>query len=81
MRYVLRGGRLVPKESAAAQPASPTLVLDIKPFQSPIDGSLIGSRSALREHERRFGVRQSGNDWVGADDAPRPDWWAARRRS
>lgn len=29
---------------------------DIEPFVSPVDGSLIGSRSALREHNRRHGV-------------------------
>ena len=33
---------------------------DIKEFVSPVDRSLISSRSNLREHERRHGVRQCG---------------------
>ncbi|MFO1183570.1 MAG: hypothetical protein U1E56_02130 [Bauldia sp.] len=41
---------------------------DIAPFVSPIDCSEITSRSKLREHERRYGVRQCGElkrleDW------------------
>lgn len=38
----------------------PTFVPDIAPFVSPIDRSEITSRSQLREHERRHGVRQCG---------------------
>ena len=38
---------------------------DIKPFVSPIDRSEITSRSQLRDHERRHGVRQVGNDLNG----------------
>jgi len=45
---------------------------DIEPFVSPLDGKVIGSRSALREHERRHNVRQIGNDWSGST---RPDNW------
>lgn len=33
---------------------------DVSPFVSPIDRSEITSRSQLREHERRHGVRQCG---------------------
>jgi hypothetical protein len=45
---------------------------DIDEFVSPIDGSTVGSRSALREHEKRHNVRQIGNDWSGSE---RPvDW-------
>lgn len=35
---------------------------DIKEFVSPIDGSLISSRSKLRHHNRGHNVRQCG-DW------------------
>ena len=45
---------------------------DIEPFISPIDGNTVGSRSVLREHERRHSVRQIGNDWAGSE---RPDNW------
>lgn len=41
--------------------SAPYFLPDIKPFQSPIDFSEISSRSALREHERRHGVRQCGD--------------------
>lgn len=34
---------------------------DIKEFVSPIDGEVITSRSKLRAHERRHGVRQAGD--------------------
>ena len=45
---------------------------DIDPFVSPIDGKMVGSRSSLRDHERRHNVRQIGNDWAGSE---RPDNW------
>ena len=45
---------------------------DIEPFVSPVDGKVVGSRSALREHERRHNVRQIGNDWSGTE---RPNNW------
>ena len=40
---------------------------DIAPFQSPIDYSEITSRSQLREHEQRHGVRQCGELKSAAD--------------
>jgi hypothetical protein len=48
------------------------VIKDIEPFISPIDGNIVGSRSVLREHERRHSVRQIGNDWAGSE---RPDNW------
>lgn len=39
----------------------PCLMTDIKPFVSPIDGAEISSRSALKAHERRHGVKQAGD--------------------
>lgn len=39
----------------------PVLITDIKPFVSPIDGSEITSRSKLRSHEQRHGVKQAGD--------------------
>ena len=43
----------------------PTLITDIPPeqaFVSPVDGSLITSRTELREHNARNGVTDVGND-------------------
>ena len=48
------------------------IVRDVDPFLSPIDGSVIGSRRDLREHEKRHNVRQVGNDWTGST---RPANW------
>lgn len=41
-------------------PSGPFFMPDIQPFVSPLDYSVISSRSALREHERKHGVRQVG---------------------
>ncbi len=62
--YVLRDGELVPKsEARPLAPVSATFVMpDITPFVTQ-DKVEITSRSALREYERRNGVRQVGNDW------------------
>jgi hypothetical protein len=72
--YVIRDGKPVPKACGAAAPAPRAFHVmgDIRAFRSPIDGSVIASRSQLREHERRHGVRQVGNDWTGST---RPSWW------
>lgn len=61
--YVLRDGELVPKsEARPLASASATFVMpDIMPFVTQ-DKVEITSRSALREYERRNGVRQIGND-------------------
>ena len=41
--------------------SAPFFMPDIAPFISPIDYTEIRSRSALREHERKHGVRQVGD--------------------
>ena len=43
---------------------------DTKSFISPIDRSEISSRSQLREHEKKHGVRQCGELKTAADFAP-----------
>ena len=50
-----------------------SIIRDVDPFQSPIDGSIIGSRRDLREHEKRHNVRQLGNDWSGSTRPPNWD--------
>lgn len=47
---------------AGERPTSPEIIPDIDAFQSPVDGSMITSRRELREHNRRNGVEQIGND-------------------
>ena len=45
---------------------------DIQEFVSPIDKTVIGSRSQINEHERKHNVRQVGNDYVGST---KPKFW------
>lgn len=63
--YVRLGTQRVPDprpyDPTAPVTGVPALMDDIKPFRSPIDGKEISSRSALREHEQRHGVRQVGD--------------------
>jgi hypothetical protein len=53
------------------------VMADIEEFVSPVDKSVIGSRSGLRDHERRHGIRQIGNDWSGSErtSSAKPDNW------
>lgn len=49
-----------PRMVARSGLSAPVVMGDIQEFQSPIDFSLISSRSALRDHEQKHGVRQCG---------------------
>jgi len=40
----------------------PQVMRDIEGYQSPIDGKFIGSRSQHRDHLKRHGVIEYGND-------------------
>lgn len=63
---VVKGEGLVPaneyyaREHAKKHGEASYFMPDIAEFVSPIDGKAIGSRSALRDHERKHGVRQCG---------------------
>ena len=63
--YVIRDGKLVPKDQAAPRFASRDhrFIPDIQPFKT-MDGTEITSRSELRAYEIKHGVRQVGNDWT-----------------
>ena len=59
--YVQRDGKMV--EKVLAKRLTGHLVqLDIAPFVSPVDGSVVGSRRARREHNARNEVIDIGND-------------------
>ena len=45
---------------------------DIQEFVSTIDKTVIGSRSQVREHERKHNVRQCGNDYTSST---KPKFW------
>lgn len=56
------------KPAQREQPGPSTYFMpDIAPFVSPLDHSVISSRSGLRDHEKRHGVKQVGNDYKASD--------------
>ena len=69
-RWILVDGKLLPEDEARAiqakaKPKSPgiTVIPDIEdPFVSPVDGSTLDSRAAVREHNIRNSVVDIGND-------------------
>lgn len=64
--YVFRNGEILSKDEAGPHPLeakrSINVVSDLEPFVSIVDGSIIGSRTDRREHNRRNGVIDVGND-------------------
>lgn len=60
MRYIqcLVTNKLIPADQYVRPSQSATIHDDLQPFISPVDGSIIGSNSALREHNRRNNVIQ-----------------------
>lgn len=52
-----------------------TVISDTEPYRSPIDGSIISSRSRHRDHMREHNVVEMGNEYPKAreiDRAPLP---------
>ena len=71
------GGKEYQNKNKRRRGKSLQVMSDIEEFVSPVDKSVIGSRSALRNHERRHGIRQIGNDWSGSErsSSAKPDNW------
>ena len=70
--------RRVRERRGRCRVGSPLLCLDIPPWQSftsPIDGSVIGSRRELAEHNQRHGVVDVGDDPAlhSSRGAPNPE--------
>ena len=74
--FVFRDGELIPKHLAGPHPSLSMrdhgIMPDIQEFRSPVDGSLISSRSHLRHHNRAHGVTQVGNDMGQRRPEPMP---------
>jgi hypothetical protein len=70
-------GKLIPKEEYRAASRDKGLIIgDIEPFKSPIDGTLITSRSKLRDHNKRHGVtnvQDYGPEWFTRKAKERAD--------
>ena len=71
------GNTEIPKKNKKYNGKSHQVMSDIQEFVSPIDRSVIGSRSQLRAHESRHGVKQIGNDWAGKaqTNSAKPENW------
>ena len=71
------GGEEYVSKNSRRRTKSLQVMSDIEEFVSPVDKSVIGSRSGLRDHERRHGIRQIGNDWSGTErtSSAKPDNW------
>lgn len=56
--------KVVPRHEASAsyRGRRHDVIPDIRPFESPVDGTVVGSRRDLREHNIRNNVEQVGND-------------------
>jgi|TARA_R110000824_G_scaffold22043_2_gene81297 hypothetical protein len=71
------GGEEYISKNSRRRTKSLQVMSDIEEFVSPVDKSVISSRSGLRNHERRHGIRQIGNDWSGKEhtNSAKPDNW------
>lgn len=71
-RFVMRGGRLVELDlEASLGPAvAPQVMSDLDPYQSMRTGETIRGRAEHREHLRRYGLEEVGNE-LGTVMAPR----------
>lgn len=68
--------KLIPKEEfyGGQQRNAPEIMPDIEAFKSPIDGSVISSRSALRQHNKRHevtNIQDYGPEWFKRKEAER----------
>jgi hypothetical protein len=72
-RFVLREGRLVELDLDAPPPppVAPYLQTDIRPYRSMRTGETITGRAQHREHLRRYGLVEVGNE-KAPFTAPRP---------
>lgn len=70
-RYVFKGGKFV--DPATGEPmhvpdrgtlCTPSIVSDIEPYQSPVDGRYVSGRAAKRDDLKR-------HDCIDANDLPR----------
>lgn len=62
MKYVWHKGDWVPAEQYRRPMPAFQVMGDIEPFISPIDGSIVGSRSTYRQHMKHHGVIDVGNE-------------------
>lgn len=72
-RFVQIKGELVEVTNESNAPLSPMIQPDINPYRSMVDGTMIDGRKAHREHLRKHGVREVGNDALAMTKPRIPD--------
>ena len=72
-RWIQINGELVPADEATylSEPRTATIIGDIKPYRSMITGEMIDGRRDHKEHLKKHGVVEVGNDF---DNAKPKDW-------
>ena len=68
--YIYSNGEIVKKPKIEKE-RNYSVISDVQPFTSPIDGTVLSSRSQIRDHERKHQVRQCGNDYTSSE---KPSW-------
>jgi hypothetical protein len=58
--------------SAPSAPSGPMIIKDIEPYRSPVDRSVIGSRTQHRDHLKRHRLVELGNEKVKPRPRPMP---------
>ena len=72
--YIYSNGEIVKKPKIEKE-RNYSVISDVQPFTSPSDGTVLSSRSQIRDHERKHQVRQCGNDYTSSE---KPSWWDNR---
>lgn len=82
-RYIQHNGELIPAEEYYSREYhAPMVIPDIQPYQSQVTGEMITSRSQHREHLKRHGMIEIGNEIdCHMKQKQRPDDREARRRT
>lgn len=60
------------RERESGDPTAPMIIGDIVPYRSPLDGSIIHSRSQHRRHMCQHGVVEAGNERLDVGKKPEP---------
>jgi hypothetical protein len=69
-RYTATYLRLKETAIAVAHRGGPMVIRDLEPYRSPIDGTVITSRTGHRDHMRRHDVVELGNEPVRRKTPP-----------
>ena len=71
-RWIQVDGKLVPAEEVERTQSGHRIQImrDLKPFKSPVDGSVISTRRQRTLHNKRNGVVDIGNDRSAVEKSP-----------